>query len=130
VLNAASHAANNARLVTLLSALRAHLNTTTIYATQTEAAAQAAATEAQAVGNLEDNIPLGNFVDRTAAANAARATADTAAAIVLQITTDIACTQTEIVNLGLARPTRFTTSSQGSLRQDSRMYREHAAMME
>jgi hypothetical protein len=104
------------RLVTRLSELRAQLITATTYAQQTEAAARAAANDARATGNLEDILPLGNFVDRTAAATATRATADTAAAIVHSIQTDIASTQTEIVNLGLARPTRSTTSSQGSHR--------------
>jgi hypothetical protein len=54
VLNAASQAANNAHLIALLSALRAQLNTATLYAQQTEAAAVAAANDARAEGNLED----------------------------------------------------------------------------
>jgi hypothetical protein len=82
-----------------------------------------------ATGNLEDVLPLGNFVDRTAAASATRAAADAAAAAVLRTQTDITSIQTEIVNLGTAGRTRSTASSHGSDRPETRMYREHAAMM-
>jgi hypothetical protein len=65
-----NEAASNARLVTRLSELRSQLITANSYAQQTEADARAAANDAMATGNLEDILPLGNFVDRTAAAAA------------------------------------------------------------
>jgi hypothetical protein len=122
VLSAAAQASNNARLVTRLSELRTQLSTAIPFAQQAEAAAQAAATDATATGSLEDILPLGNFVDRNAAATATRAAADTAAAAELRIQTDITSTQTEKVNLGIAKRTRFTSSSHGLERLETRMY--------
>ena len=109
VQNAASQAANNLRLVAQLEIQTARLNTAIQFAATSEAAAALADLAANQDGNLGAEVQPGTFNHREAA--------DTAAARVVARQADIARTQADIVNLGLARPTRSTTSSQGLQRK-------------
>jgi hypothetical protein len=118
-LGATALAAPSVQLSEQLCDLRAQL----LIAVYTEQMLESAAIGAAIPVHERDGPPppVEPFVAITA--NSSRAAADSAAATIMRI-------QTEIANLGTARRPRSTTSSQRSEHQETRLQKEHGARKE
>ncbi len=127
--SASTQAATNIRLVSQLEVHLARLAGSRLHASQSEAAAALAELRANRAGLGDEPAPSteGGFNFREAA--------DNAAARVVERENEVARIRAEIsANLEPRQRTRSTTSSQRSQRPvgdtHSRLYREHAAMMQ